>query len=320
MSVTGGGGAPAGPWSPELLAEFERLGSAADTAAPATSAYPGLVYMGQERDRVDAPPAPGAPSQQQRDDPRYRPPTRLRPGQRDRWLTGEEAVLEYYTWDTKRQRDFLAQAKVGGLLDPQAGIMEGAQVWAALVEQAAFYGAQNERGRAAKMSPWDILSTYMRDAGGSPASPWQRDPSNPDFRLNALTGERQYVGPRWRTQTDSSVNFTDPSTAKALATSVFQQLMQRDPNPGELGAWAEALRQAEQQSPVTRTTTTEHDPVTGEIIGTNTVTDGGLDAAGQQYLAEQQVKGTQEYADTQAGTTYMGALESLVFGSPSLGS
>ncbi|ONK10382.1 hypothetical protein STBA_11040 [Streptomyces sp. MP131-18] len=232
---------------------------------------------------------------------------------RERWITGEEAIMEFYEWEARTRRDFIAQGKLSGLLAPDSGEMEGARLWEQLVGQAAFYGARDR-----KVTPWDILSGYVRQSGTAETG-WRKDPSNPDFEVNMVTGERRYIGPKFKTTTDTAVNLTDPATAKAVAVATFQQLMGRDPGAGELTAWASALQAAEQSAPVTRTTTTEHDPITGEIIGSDSTTSGGVDAAGRQYLAEERVKGTQEYADVQAATTYANALENAVFGAPQLG-
>jgi hypothetical protein len=258
------------------------------------SDYPGEVYMGRDRQRVAGREEAGS-------------------FYTDRWVTGEEASLLYNSWSEKKRRDFIAQAKIGGLLQPEAGEMEGAQLWRALVEAASYYGVDKKQ----KVSPWDILSSYTNQAGTT--GEWTRDTSNPDFEVNLQTGERRYVGPQFKTTTQTSVDFTDPSTAAAIATSLWQQLMGRDPGAGELGTFAEALRQAEERNPITATTTTEFDPTTGEAIGSNTVTEGGMTDAGRQYLAEQRVKGTQEYADVQAATTYADAFENLIWGAPNLG-
>lgn len=295
------------------------IGSALDSvqlpsagqAGEAQSQYPGLVYLGM------------TPGVQQSENRRRElisqgiPPARGNVGRVPRYVSGEEALQEYYNWAPRRREDFIAQAKVAGLIPSEGGEIEGARLWRTLVEEASYYNPYGTTERK-RVSPWDILTSYVRQSGTS-ASGWRRDPSNPNFEVNMVTGERRYVGPRFTTQTDTAINYTDPATAKAIATAVFQQMMGRDPGEGELDAWANALHEAESQAPVTRTTTSEHDPVTGEIIGTSSTSSGGLDAAGRQYIAEERVKDTQEYADVQAATTYANAFEAAVFGSPNLG-
>ncbi|MGK5530854.1 hypothetical protein [Streptomyces sp. URMC 129] len=292
----------------DALAQF--YGSAGQAQSQTETNYPGLVYLGR---------GPVAPTDAHARQLRAQglDPSVSGWSTGDRFVTGETAVYEFNQWSARRRADFIAQAKLSGLIPADGGQIEAARLWRTLVEEASYYNPVGSSDRR-KISPWDILSSYVRQSGVSEGG-WARDPSNPDFEINRLTGERRYVGPRFKTQTDTAVNLTDPATAKALATSAFQQLMGRDPGTGELSAFAEALRAAETAAPVTQTTTTEHDPVTGEIIGTNSVASGGLDSAGKQYLAEQKVKNTKEYAVVQAGTTYENALEQMVFGSPSLG-
>lgn len=287
---------------PEGAAAFQEfLAALGSGGAEEESRYPGPVYMGDVISKVRTLPKEAWET------------GRTETTRSPRWVSGEEAIADFNAWEEKRRRDFIAQAKVGGLMPADGGMVEGAKLWRMLVEEASFYGSRDQ-----KVSPWDILSTYVKDAGG-PDAVWQRDPANPDFEVNRLTGERRYVGPQFKTTTQQRTDFTDPATAAAIATAAFQQLMGRDPGAGELGQFASALQAAEAANPVSSTTTTEYDPVTGEAIGSDTVTEGGLDAAGRQHLAQQQVKEKEEYGVVQAATTYSDALEQAVWGAPSLG-
>jgi hypothetical protein len=153
------------------------------------------------------------------------------------------------------------------------------------------------------------------DSKGQP-NPWQTS-ADGRFSVNVLTGQKKYIGPQFDTTTQTSTNLTDPTTAKAVATSIFQQMMGRDPGAGELATFGSALTQAEQASPVVATTTTQYDMNTGAAIGTNTQSHGGVSAQGQQYMAAQEAKKKPEYGAVQAATTYGNALESAVYGAPS---
>jgi hypothetical protein len=112
------------------------------------------------------------------------------------------------------------------------------------------------------------------------------------------------------------VDLTDPDTARAISTKLFQDLMGRDPGEGELTAFANALSAAEQSSPVVATTTTQYDMETGQPISSESTQAGGVTAEGKAYIQEQQLKKKKEYGAYQAATTYQGAFENLVFGSP----
>lgn len=293
----GGGGTSSIPGlSQEEMAQLSQLIGQQAAQQGGTSSYPGPVYMGP------------------RDPIRLEGRGFVHP-KGDKWVVGEEAESEYNTWSAKRRQDFIAQGKIAGLIDSDGGDMEGANLWRLLVKEASYFGVKQKQ----KVTPWDILSGYVKAKGGGSGAVWQKDPSNPDFEVNRLTGERRYTGPAFKTTTQKSLNFSDPATAAAIATRAFQDLMGRDPGKGELGAFADALHSAEAQSPVVTTTTTEFDPVTGEPVGSNSTSSGGLDATGKSYLAEQRVKGTKEYGVVQATTNYQNVLENLVWNSPSLG-
>ncbi|UQA91638.1 hypothetical protein [Streptomyces halobius] len=265
----------------------------------ARSRYAGPVYMG----RIKQPSAPHLGSGQV---------APLRSG--NRWVDGEDAEVEYNNWNEKKRKDFIAQAKIAGLIPADGGEVEGGRIWRELVKEASYFGKNKKN----KVSPWDILSGYVKSKGG-PGAAWQPDPSNPDFEVNALTGERRYIGPRFKTTTQKTVDFSDPATAAAVATRAFQDLMGRDPGKGELARFADALHAAEAKSPIMTTTTTEYDPTTGEALGQTSTSEGGFDAAAKGFLAEQRVKGTEEYGVVQAATTYQNALENAIWGAPELG-
>lgn len=217
------------------------------------------------------------------------------------WMTTATAENQYFKWSTKQRQDFVAKGLLSGLLTKGAGDLEGAQLWKQLVDQAALYGAQG-----AKVSPLDILSGYVK---GNSSGGWVRDG---DFETNPVTGEKRYIGPKFKTTTQTNADLTDPATARAIATSVFQDLLGRDPGQGEINSYAQALAQSEQQNPSIATTTTSFDPVTGEATDSSTVTRGGITDQGRQQLAADEIKRGKEYGATQAATTYMNALEQAV--------
>ncbi|MFF9268623.1 hypothetical protein [Streptomyces rochei] len=230
----------------------------------------------------------------------------------DWWVSTEEATQDYYRWSQKQQSDFVAQGVLTGLLKLGDGPLEGAALWKKLVKEASAYGAAGQ-----KVSPVDLMASYVKASGGVNA--WRQMGV---FEVNTQTGERRYVGPGTylgdgrAQQTDTRVDLTDPDTARATATRLFQDMMGRDPGQGELAAFANALHSAEQASPVVSTTTTQYDMETGQPLGSDTTQTGGMTAEAKAYLGEQQIKKKKEYGAYQAATTYANAFESLVFGSP----
>jgi hypothetical protein len=229
---------------------------------------------------------------------------------RKNYMSTYEALASYDNWTTKKQDDFLAKLKISGLVQSDAGPIEAYKVWEALVNESARKTANGQ-----DVSPFDILGSYVSQAGGTGKGAWVKDASG-KWETNAVTGERRYVGPRFSTTTDSRIDYTDPATARAIATKMFQDMMGRDPGKGELSSFGSALSAAEASNPTVATTTTEYNTTTGEAVGSSTVSKGGVAEAGKEQLAEEQIKGKKEYGATQAATTYMNALENAVYGAP----
>jgi hypothetical protein len=229
----------------------------------------------------------------------------------DLWASKQEAENDFYNWDQKKQADFVSTGILSGMLKLGDGPLEGAKLWKKLVDEAANYGSAGK-----KVTPFDLMASYVQAAGGAGA--WKNAGV---WEINTVTGERRYTGPGTylgngkAQQTDTRVDLTDPDTAKAVATKLFQDLMGRDPGAGELTNFASALHTAEQSNPVVQTTTTQYDMDTGQPLSSSTQSSGGVTAEGQQYIGQQQIKKTKEYGAYQAATTYQNALESLVFGS-----
>lgn len=218
------------------------------------------------------------------------------------WMSLDEATASYYLWTPKQRDDFRAKALVGGLLQKGDGDLEAGALWAKLAKQASFYGAQSN-----PVSPMDLLAGYVKS--NSNGNNWVKQG---DFEVNPLTGERRYVGPQFKTTTAAATNLTDPATARAIATQLFQQLLGRDPGPGEVSNFATALSQSEIQNPSQTTTTTQYDMTTGDATNTSSVNVGGMTDQGRAELAQDQIKKKPEYANVQAATTYMNALNQAV--------
>lgn len=262
------------------------------------SAGGAYVYMGTGRQPATA-----------QDEKYGRAPRKL-----DLWATEDEAKADFYNWDGKRQGDFLAKAIVGGLLKFGDGPMEAGKLWAKLVKEAFNYGKAGK-----KVTPFDLMAAYVGAAGGSGKNAWQ---SMGAFEVNIQTGEKRYVGPGTylgngvARQTDTRTDLTDPDTARAVATRLFQEMMGRDPGAGELSAFASALHTAEANNPVTQTTDTTYNMETGQPLSTSTQTSGGMTAEGRALIGENQIKSKKEYGVNQAVTTYQSAFENLIFGAP----
>lgn len=247
------------------------------------------------------------------------------------WATPDDAYSMWFQMSGKQRSDIIAKGIIGGQLQSDAGLMEGEQLWKNLVASSARFGAAGQQ-----YGPLDILNSYVSAAGYGMTDKQRRDAGkgnfpngaifdakgkytntyrDGDFVVDQISGKRTYVGPKFKTQSQQQTDLTDPNTAHALVTSIFQQMLGRDPGSGELTQFASALADAERNNPVTVTQTDEYNSA-GDVVNTTSQRTGGLDQAGKQYLLEQQAKANPEYGATQAATTYMGALEKAIWGGP----
>jgi hypothetical protein len=247
----------------------------------------------------------------------FRPPGAEEKGRvlkRAKWISETDALAQFYGWSDKKRRDFTNKLVLAGLAPVGAGALEAEEGWKKLVQAAGRYGATGK-----KVTPMDLLSGYVKASGGAAKNAWQQQGA---FEVNVITGAKRFAGPGVylgggvARQTDVRTDLTDPDTARAIATKLFQNLMGRDPGAGELGAFARALHAAEAAAPVTQTTDTTYDLETGQPIATNATSSGGMTAEGRGLIGENQIKKTKEYGVTQAATTYMGAFENLIYGAP----
>lgn len=220
------------------------------------------------------------------------------------WVSATDAANQYFNWTQKQRDDFRAKGLLSGMLTQGAGDLEAYSLWENLVKQSALYGAQGK-----EVGPLDILTGYVK---GNSKGGWVK---SGDFEINPATGEKRYVGPKFKTTTQTSTDLTDPATARAIATAVFQDLLGRDPGQGEISAYASALAASERANPSTMTTTTQYDETTGDAVGSSSTTSGGMTAQGRQQLAADAIKQNPEYGAVQAATTYMDALLGAVGGS-----
>ncbi|MFC8490725.1 hypothetical protein ACFUJU_07945 [Streptomyces sp. NPDC057235] len=276
---------------PETEALKALLGSAGTTGAGAKTVYMGRTLKPSRRDEKYG----------------------LMPKDQADWRSEQEAMNDFYNWDDKKRRDFTAQLILAGMAPAGSGALEAEKAWQDLVKASSRYGAAGK-----EITPYDLLTGYVKAAGGAKKDAWKQLGA---FEVNTVTGEKRYAGPgRYlgdgrAVMVDTRTDLTDPDTARGIATKLFQDLMGRDPQAGELSAFAAALNAAEASSPVTQTTTTQYDMNTGQQLSQQTASAGGVTAEGRAYIGEQQIKQKKEYGVNQSVTTYQGALESLIYGS-----
>lgn len=248
-----------------------------------------------------------------------------------RWIKPSEAYQDYFNWSQKARSDLRAKGIIAGQLSENAGDLETAAWWKSLVQQAARYGAAGNQ-----VSPDMLADGYLATSGygmtdqerfkqqrGSfpqgaifdASGKYTRTYREGQFIVDEISGTRSYVGPKFKTTTDTRVDFTDPATARALTEALFQQLVGRNPGAGELGQFASALQAAEKSSPTTVSTTSQYNDQ-GEVISQKSTSFGGLTEAGKQQLMKEKLQSTPEAGVFQAATTYANATKKAIWGGP----
>ena len=196
------------------------------------------------------------------------------------------ATNMYYNWTQAQQNEFRAQY---GMVDSTAYTATDAQMasaWAGLVNQAAAY---QQAGK--NVTPWDVLAKDISSNSGG-------------------------VGKGNKTQTRDiqQVTLTSAPDSDAIFMSAAQSLLGRAPTANEQAAFHQNLNSVETANPTNSQTQYTYNPQ-GWIIDKNVLkSTGGVSSTGAENLAEQSIRSTPEYANYQAATTYMGALQSLLSG------
>ena len=135
--------------------------------------------------------------------------------------------------------------------------------------------------------PWKVLEAWARTGSYS----------------GAAGGAKSRSGTF--TQKQKQVNLTDPETAKAVILAALRQTLQRDPTEKEIAQFSAALRAEEQRNPTTSTTTSTYDEE-GNLVSSDTTTEGGAPAPGdfaEMFLRDEfdaeadGVRAGQEYFD-----------------------
>jgi hypothetical protein len=190
-------------------------------------------------------------------------------------LSLQDAVSDWYKWSDQERSAFGQRLyKLGLVKDPND---YGAvfNTWQSAVQEASnFYMAAGK-----KVTPWQVLDVV---AGAN--------------------------GPRSTTQTNTSKSFNIPTVedAHAATKQLFQALMGRDPDHGELDRYASMMTSYAQKHP-TVTKQTQTTDIHGNTTSSST-SSGGYSPEGLRDMLGQKAKADPEYGSYQAATTYFNAL------------
>lgn len=157
-------------------------------------------------------------------------------------------------------------------------------VWRMAAAKSAEF---QEWGR--NLTPWDVV-TLMSPLAGS-------------------GGGRGGSGGGPTTTVSTSVNLTDPDTARAIVNRALSAKLGRAANDEEVASFINVLNAAERAAPTTTTSTRSAD---GSRVSSTTT--GGIAAPGREQLAIDEAMENPEYGAYQAASTYYNALISALGG------
>ncbi len=195
----------------------------------------------------------------------------------------DQAQNMYYTWDGKTKSKFLSQLSLAGY---DTGGMKDAQLaslWAGYVEVAGKY---SQAGKW--VSPWEVIGKDIaqREAAASK--------------------------PKTVTQTSKQYNLSTAEDAHALFQGAAQALLGRDPTKAEISRFKGILNKYEQSNPAITTTTSNY--IGSDLQSQTSTTKGGVSAASQQLMAQEEAKKNPEYGAYQAATNGMNWLMEMIGG------
>lgn len=156
--------------------------------------------------------------------------------------------------------------------------------------QASAYAYANSGQR---LTALDLTKRFLADeaAQGGPGG-------------KGANGTAKYTGPVTTTQTQTSVNLTDPGSARKIVGDALKTYLGRDARPDEQEKFFKALGAQEARNPsVTRatSTTTPMGKARTDVQST-TVSEGGFNPS---TFAEEWARGQEGSAEYQAATTYL---------------
>lgn len=202
------------------------------------------------------------------------------------FINVNQAANMYYTWTPQEQNDFRAKLSLLDTNYTTASDANLANMWASLVNQSAAYHAAGTN-----ITPWDILAKDIASNSGGKG-----------------------VAGQTIDKTISTTQLTSAPDSNAIFQAAAAALIGRAPTADEMKNFQSNLNAQERANPVVQQKQLTYSPQ-GYVVDTNVLkSSGGETDAARQQLAMEKLRGTSEYADYQASTTYMGALQELLSG------
>jgi hypothetical protein len=201
-------------------------------------------------------------------------------------VDAQEYAKEFYTWSPQQQNDLRAQLGLVNTSYLTATSDQIATAWFDYIRQAA---QSTANGRP--ISPSDLISSDIASGNGGKGK-----------------------GNTTLTRNISTTQLTSAPDSNAIFQAASTALLGRAPTADEAKAFQANLNSSERANPINQTIQYEYNPA-GYVVDKSVLKSaGGETDAAKQNIAMQQLRGTTEYANYQASTTYMGALQQLLQG------
>lgn len=194
-----------------------------------------------------------------------------------------DAVNMYYMWDNKTRNKFMSQLQLAGYDTTQMRDADVAKLWAGYVGVSAQYQVAGKN-----VTPWDVLGKDIAQRSKAASEP------------------------RTVTATQTQYNLSTAEDAAALFQGAAQTLLGRDPTKAEQSRFKAILNKYEKANPATTTTTSTY--VGQDLQNQSSTTTGGVSAAAQSYIAQEEAKKNPEYGAYQAATNGMNWLMEMLGG------
>jgi hypothetical protein len=204
------------------------------------------------------------------------------------YIDTNSASNMYYNWTPAQQSQFRSKMMLVDSTYSQATDADLATAWSSLVTQSAAYHTAGK-----DVTPWDILAKNISSVAGKTGSKL----SNADIVKNV-----------------TNTQLTSAPDSNAIFQAAAQSLIGRAPTADEMKAFQANLNSQERANPAQSQIETQYDANGNVQTQATTGTSGGVSDAAKSNLAQQDLRGTTEYANYQAATTYMGALQQLLGG------
>lgn len=203
-----------------------------------------------------------------------------------KYQPADEASASWYDMDAEEREAFADYLVKIGAIDPEdRDDYDTLQaMWEKGIEISSGYTA-----RGKDVTPEEALATWVG---------WDGSGQSAAARARAAAAAEQEPFTGSRTSRSTSINLSDPASAKALANYVLSKALGREALPEELDAYRDALNSYETENPSVTTTTATYEE--GIQTAQKSTTKGGASASGAEQVLTDLSREEEDYAEYQA--------------------